>query len=64
MTTPKVSEQIQNEGETMKAEKDDGCMCPRCQDHIPKQFYCRHCGYVPNWRQMACDEYEASSEAA
>jgi hypothetical protein len=48
----------------MKAEKDDGCMCPRCQDHIPEQFYCRHCGYVPNWRQMACEEYEASREAA
>ena len=22
----------------MKAEKDDGCSCPRCQDHIPEQF--------------------------
>ena len=30
----------------MKAEKDDGCRCPRCHDHIPEQFYCRNCGYV------------------
>jgi len=20
-----------------------------CHDHIPEQFYCRNCGYVPNW---------------
>ena len=45
----------------MKAEKDDGCGCPRCQEHIPEQFYCRNCG-VPNWR--AHEEQEACREAA
>ncbi len=45
----------------MKAEQDDGCRCPRCHDHIPGQFYCRHCGYVPDWRQSV---YEACKEAA
>jgi hypothetical protein len=46
----------------MKAEKDDRCSCPQCQDHIPEQFYCRHCGYVPDWRQI--EVYEAQREAA
>jgi hypothetical protein len=46
----------------MKAEKNDGCGCPRCQEHIPEQFYCRNCGYVPNWR--AHEEEEACREAA
>jgi hypothetical protein len=46
---------------TMKAEQDDGCRCPRCHDRIPEQFYCRHCGYVPDWRQSV---YEAYKEAA
>ena len=36
----------------MKVEKDDGYKCPRCDDHIPEQFYCRDCGYVPDWRQI------------
>jgi len=40
----------------MTAEKDDGCRCPRCHDHIPEQFYCRNCGYVPDWRQKAYEE--------
>jgi len=35
---------------TMEIGSDDGCKCPRCHDHIPEQFYCRNCGYVPNWR--------------
>ena len=48
----------------MEAEKDDKCVCPRCQDHIPVQFYCLTCGYVPDWRQMASEEYEACREAA
>jgi hypothetical protein len=52
------------EGETMKPEKDDGCMCPRCSDHIPEQFYCRHYGYVPDWRQRVYEKYEACREAA
>jgi hypothetical protein len=51
-------------GETMKAEMDDGCTCPRCHDQIPAQFYCRACGYVPNWRQIVQEEYEASRDAA
>lgn len=46
----------------MKAEKEDGCSCPRCQDHIPEQFYCSNCGYVPDWR--ADEEHEACREAA
>ena len=37
----------------MRAETDDGCSCPRCHDHIPEEFYCRNCGYVPDWRQRA-----------
>jgi len=49
---------------TMKAEQDDGCRCPRCHDHIPEQFYCRNCGYVPDWRQRAYEESEACREAA
>jgi hypothetical protein len=48
----------------MKAEKDDGCTCPRCHDHIPEQFYCCNCGYVPDWRQRAHEESEACREAA
>ncbi|HEX9265028.1 MAG TPA: hypothetical protein VF977_11715 [Candidatus Binatia bacterium] len=40
----------------MKAETDDGCSCPRCHDHIPEEFYCRNCGYVPDWRQRALIE--------
>jgi len=46
------------------AETDDGCSCPRCHDHIPEEFYCRNCGYVPDWRQRAYEEHEASREAA
>ena len=53
----------EKEGETMEAEKHDGCMCPRCNDRIPEEFYCRTCGYLPDWRQMA-DKYEAFREAA
>jgi anaerobic ribonucleoside-triphosphate reductase len=52
------------EGETMEAEKGDGCMCPRCNDRIPEEFYCRTCGYLPDWRQMASEKYEAHREAA
>jgi hypothetical protein len=48
----------------LQAKKDDGCMCPRCHDRIPEQFYCRGCGYVPDWRQMTHDEYEPCREAA
>jgi hypothetical protein len=46
----------------MEAEKDDGCECPRCDDRIPEQFYCRDCGYVPDWRQI--EAYEEHREAA
>jgi hypothetical protein len=46
----------------MKAEKDDGCSCPQCHDPIPEQFYCRYCGYVPDWRQI--EAYEEHREAA
>jgi hypothetical protein len=45
----------------MKTEKEEGCRCPRCDDRIPEQFYCRHCGYVPDWRERP---YEACKEAA
>ena len=48
----------------MEVEKDDGCMCPRCYDRIPEQFYCLTCGYLPDWRQMASEKYEAHREAA
>jgi hypothetical protein len=48
----------------LQAKENDGYMCPRCHDRIPDQFYCRGCGYVPNWRQMACDEYEPRRKAA
>ena len=51
-------------GETMKAEMDDGCTCPRCHDQIPAQFYCRTCGYLPDWRQMTQEKNEVSREAA
>ena len=59
-----VSRIEESEGETMEVEKDDGCMCPRCYDRIPEQFYCRTCGYLPDWRQMASEKYEAHREAA
>jgi len=48
----------------MTNENDNGYICPRCRDHIPEQFYCRNCGYVPNWRQIAQDEEELFSVAA
>ena len=48
----------------MKAEMDDGCTCPRCNDHIAVEFYCRQCGYVPNWREMESEHYEVCREAA
>ena len=48
----------------MEADKDDGCMCPRCNDRIPEEFYCHTCGYLPNWQQMASEKYEAHREAA
>ena len=48
----------------IQARKDDGCLCPQCHDRIPEQFYCRSCGYVPNWRQMAQDDHEACRKAA
>ncbi len=48
----------------MKSKMDDGCTCPRCHDPIPAQFYCRTCGYLPDWRQMAQEKNEVSSEAA
>jgi hypothetical protein len=40
----------------MKAEEADGCRCPRCDDRIPEQFYCRNCGYVPVWRRIEVSE--------
>ena len=49
---------------TMTAEKDDGCMCPRCNGQIPDQFYCLTCGYVPDWRQTVDEEHKSSKEAA
>jgi hypothetical protein len=57
----------------MKAEQGDGCMCPRCHDRIPEQFYCCNCGYLPDWRQRDSLSssvvkrevvYKASREAA
>jgi len=48
----------------LEGKKDDGCMCPRCHDRIPEQFYCRGCGYVPNWRQGVHDEDDRRREAA
>ncbi len=48
----------------MKVETEGECMCPRCDNCIPEQFYCLNCGYVPNWRQRAHEEYEACREAA
>jgi len=53
---------IEKRGETMKAETDDGCSCPVCHDPIPEQFYCRHCGYVPDWRRI--EVYEEHRKAA
>ena len=46
----------------MKPEKDDQYSCPRCDGPIPEQFYCLHCGYVPDWRRIAM--CEASKKAA
>jgi hypothetical protein len=46
----------------MKVKKDDECRCPRCDDRIPEQFYCRACGYVPDWRQI--EVHKAHQEAA
>jgi hypothetical protein len=51
VSTP-AQTKFERKGKTMKAEKDDGYKCPRCDDHIPEQFYCRNCGYVPDWRQI------------
>jgi hypothetical protein len=53
---------FERKGKTMKAEKDNGYKCPRCDDHIPEQFYCRKCGYVPDWRQI--ETYKTHREAA
>jgi hypothetical protein len=53
---------FEKEGETMKAENDNGCRCPRCDDHIAEQFYCCRCGYLPDWRQITV--HEADREAA
>ena len=47
-----------------QAKKDDGYLCPRCHDRIPEQFYCRSCGYVPDWRQKAHEDHRACREAA
>ncbi len=48
----------------MKTETDDDCTCPRCRDHIPVEFYCRSCGYLPNWRQIESEECEVKRAAA
>jgi|GEM_PF-1954800 hypothetical protein len=48
----------------MDLENNDGCKCPRCDDHIPEQFYCRNCGYVPNWRQKPHEQDESYKVAA
>jgi len=48
----------------LEGKKDNGCICPRCHDRIPEQFYCRGCGYVPNWRQSVHDEDDRRKEAA
>jgi hypothetical protein len=50
------------EAKTMRDVKDDRCSCPVCHDPIPEQFYCRHCGYVPDWRHV--EVYEEHREAA
>ena len=55
---------LEKRTDTMKAEMDDGCTCPRCNDHIAVEFYCRQCGYVPNWRKMESEHYEVCREAA
>jgi len=52
------------EGRNMDLENNDGCKCPRCDDHIPEQFYCRNCGYVPNWRQKPHEQDESYKVAA
>jgi anaerobic ribonucleoside-triphosphate reductase len=51
-------------GANMDLENNDGCKCPRCDDHIPEQFYCRNCGYVPNWRQKPHEQDESYKVAA
>jgi hypothetical protein len=43
-------------------QRSNGCKCPRCDDRIPDQFYCRECGYFPDWRRI--EVYEAHREAA
>jgi hypothetical protein len=48
----------------MDIENNDGCKCPRCHDHIPDQFYCLKCGYVPNWRQSQHEQNEPYKVAA
>ena len=53
--------QFERKGKTMKAEKDDGYKCPRCDDHIPEQFYCLNCGYVAGGR---LETYKTHREAA
>ena len=47
----------------MEVEKDHGCMCPRCYDRIPEQFYCRTCGYLPDWQRMSekCGAYREAA---
>jgi hypothetical protein len=47
-----------------EAEKADSCICPRCHDRIPEQFYCRGCGYVPNWRESVYNVDDTRREAA
>ena len=61
VSTP-AQTKFERNGKTMKAEKDDGYKCPRCDDHIPEQFYCRDCGYVPDWRQI--ETYKTHREEA
>jgi hypothetical protein len=51
-----------SEAKTMRDVKDDICSCPVCHDPIPEQFYCRHCGYVPDWRRI--EVYEEHRKAA
>jgi hypothetical protein len=54
--------ELQGRGEPMKTEKNDGYSCPVCDDAIPEQFYCRQCGYVPDWRRLdACEEHRKAA---
>ena len=62
MVSAPAQTKFERKGKTMKAEKDDGYKCPRCDDHIPEQFYCRDCGYVPDWRQI--ETYKTHREEA